>query len=57
MNIDYVEAGYIVACVLSGKLTKEALSQRIGRALKKSDRSLYLTLKLAQADIRFKEDL
>ena len=56
MKIDYVEVKYVVVSVLSGKLTREALSQRIGRALKKRNRDLYLTLKLAQADIRFNED-
>ena len=55
MKIDYVEVKYVVVSVLLGKLTREALSQRIGRALKKKDRELYLTLKLAQADIRFNE--
>lgn len=56
MKIDYIEVAYITNKVCTGDISKEALSQRIGRALKKKDEDLYLTLKLAQAQIRFQEE-
>ena len=56
MKLDYIEVEYITSKVISGGISKEALSQRIGRALKKGDHNLYLTLKLAQAEIRFQEE-
>ena len=47
--IDWFELDQVIDSLLEGRLTSEALSQRIARCLKKGDRDRYLTLKLAQS--------
>ena len=53
-KIDYEDAEYISNKIISGKLSADALTQRIGRALRKEDPSYYFTLKFAQALVAYK---
>lgn len=53
-EIDKEDAEYISNAILSGKLTPDALVQRISRTLKKKDLSQYLTLKVAQSLATYK---
>ena len=52
--IDWEEVEYISNKRLSGKLSADALSQRVATSFRKGDNDLYLTLKLAQAQTKFK---
>ena len=49
-NIDWDEVSYFSKKLLNGKMSADAMSQRVSRAVNKDqDKDLYLTLKLAQA--------
>jgi len=59
-KIDWDEVDYFSKKLLNGKMTADAMSQRVSRAVNKDkDKDLYLTLKMAQAsafyDGKFKE--
>ncbi|MCP4989205.1 MAG: hypothetical protein GY928_25050 [Colwellia sp.] len=54
-EIDKHEAQYIAESILSGKLTSDALVQRISRALKGEELQRYLTLKVAQALVSYEK--
>jgi len=47
--IDWFEVEHILKSLDKERITPEALSQRIARSLKKGDKELYLTLKVAQS--------
>jgi hypothetical protein len=54
-EIDFETAKYLTNLVLSGKMTSDALVQRIGRALKSKNKEQYLTLKHTQALITYRK--
>ena len=49
--IDWNEANYVANRLLTRKITPDAVSQRLVRAIKDKDKNLYLTLKIAQASV------
>ena len=48
-SVDWFEVDHVFKSLWSKRLTPEALSQRIARSLRKGDKELYITLKLAQS--------
>jgi len=47
--IDWNEVTYVANKLLTKKLTPDAVSQRLVRAIRDKNKGLYLTLKVAQA--------